>query len=156
MVNPAELVEALVARLRAIPELVAEMDGDAERIYAYHDHYPKRISLSSAVYEAPHPSILVAWQRTSPGFFGRHEVWKHDFALYLRARETSEVPPTAYYRLWELIVNGVPEGDSVRLLNATIHPACYPMDVPTCARLTDEQGVEHFVVNLSLRELGDA
>jgi hypothetical protein len=30
------------------------------------------------------------------------------------------------------------------------------MDVPTCARITDEQGVDHFVVNLSLKEIGDA
>ena len=156
MLNPGELVEALVAKLRAIPELVAEMEGDAARIYAYHDAYPRKVSLLSAVYEAPHPSILVAWQRTSPGLLGRNEVWKHDFILYLRAREAPEGPDSSYYRLFTLIVNGVPEGDSLRLLNAEVHPACYPMDVPTCGRVTDEQGVDHFVVNLSLREIGDA
>jgi len=156
MLNPGEIVEALIAKLRAIPELVAEMGGDATRISAYHDHYPKRASLLSAVYEAPHPSILVAWQRTSPGLLGRNEVWKHDFVLYLRAGETPESPPTAYYRLFWLIVNGVPAGESVRLLNAQIHASCYPMEAPTCARITDEQGVDHFVVNLSLKEIGDA
>ena len=46
MINPAELVDNLVALLRDIPELVAEMEGDAERIYAYHDQYPKRASLA--------------------------------------------------------------------------------------------------------------
>jgi hypothetical protein len=66
MLNPGEIVEALVAKLRAIPELVTEMEGDATRICAYHDAYPRKVSLLSAVYEAPHPSILVAWQRTSP------------------------------------------------------------------------------------------
>ncbi|MCS7023890.1 MAG: hypothetical protein NZV14_03760 [Bryobacteraceae bacterium] len=35
MINPAELVDALVAKLRAIPALVIVMEGDAERIRAY-------------------------------------------------------------------------------------------------------------------------
>ena len=34
MINPAELVDNLVAMLPAIPDLVVEMDGDPERIYA--------------------------------------------------------------------------------------------------------------------------
>jgi len=70
MINPAELVDALVEKLRAIPELVAEMEGDPQRIYAYHDLYPKRVSLPLAIYEMPVPSILVAWQGTTPGSFG--------------------------------------------------------------------------------------
>ena len=109
MTNPAETVEALVAKLRAIPELVAEMEGDAARIYAYHDAHPRNVSLLSAVYEAPHPSIVVAWQRTSPGQFGRNEVWKHDLILYLRAREAPEAPDSSYCRLFMLMVNGVPQ-----------------------------------------------
>ena len=35
MINPADLVDHLVAMLRDIPELVAEMNGDSERIFAY-------------------------------------------------------------------------------------------------------------------------
>jgi len=156
MLSAGDILEALIAKLRAIPDLLVEMDGDAARIYPYHDAYPTHVSLRSAVYEAPHPSIVVAWQRTSPGQFGRNEVWKHDFILYLRAREAPEGPDSGYYRLFMLMVNGVPDGESLRLLNAEIHPSCYPMDVPTCGRVTDEQGVDHFVVNLSLREIGDA
>jgi hypothetical protein len=41
VINPAELVDNLVALLREHPELVAEMDGDEQRIFAYHDQYPK-------------------------------------------------------------------------------------------------------------------
>ena len=36
MVNPSEISVHLVELLRSIPELVAEMGGDTERIYAYH------------------------------------------------------------------------------------------------------------------------
>ena len=34
MIDTAELVDNLVATLRDIPELVMEMNGDSERIYA--------------------------------------------------------------------------------------------------------------------------
>mgnify|MGYP000094317710 CR=1 FL=1 len=90
MIDPAELVDNLVALLRDLPDLVMEVDGDPDRIYAYHDLYPKRVSLPLAIYEMPVPSILVAWQGTVPGSFGSSEAWKHNLSLYLRARETLE------------------------------------------------------------------
>jgi hypothetical protein len=156
VINPAELVDALVAKLRAIPELVAEMEGDAERIRAYHDLYPKRVSLALAIYEMPAPAILVAWQGTTPGSFGAGEAWKHNLSLYLRARETFEGdPPTAYYRLFDRIVNGVPTGSAFKMLYTTIHPACHPMDLPSIERATDEQGTDYFQVTVSFTEMGD-
>jgi enterochelin esterase-like enzyme len=45
MIDTAALVDNLVATLRDISELVAEMNGDPAAIYAYHDQYPKRVSL---------------------------------------------------------------------------------------------------------------
>jgi hypothetical protein len=157
MINPAELVEALVAKLRAIPELVAEMDGDAGRIYAYHDSYPKRVSLPAAIYEMPVPAIMVAWQGTVPGTFGANEAWKHNLSLYLRAREVFEGdPPSAYYRLFSLIVNGVPASSALKLLYTTVHDRCHPMDTPSIQRTTDEQGTDYFEVNISFTEIGDA
>jgi hypothetical protein len=147
MINPAELVDALVAKLRAIPELVAEMHGDPERIRAYHDLYPKRVSLALAIYEAPVPSILVAWQGTTPGRFGAGEAWKHNLSLYLRAAD--------YYRMLDLIVNGVPAGGALKMLYSTIHERCHPMDLPSIQRATDEQGADYFEVTLSFTEMGD-
>ncbi len=156
MINPAELVDALVAKLRAIPELVAEMEGDPERIRAYHDLYPKRVSLPLAIYEMPVPSILVAWQGTTPGSFGSSEAWKHNLSLYLRARETLEDdPPTAYYRLFDLIVNGVPAGSALKMLYTTVHERCHPMDLPSIQRAADEQGTDYFEVTVSFTEMGD-
>jgi len=156
MINPAELVDALVEKLRAIPELVLEIEGDPQRIYAYHDLYPKRVSLPLAIYEMPVPSILVAWQGTTPGSFGAGEAWKHNLSLYLRARETLEGdPPTAYYRLFDLIVNGVPAGGALKMLYTTIHPRCHPMDLPSIQRTSDEQGTDYFEVTVSFTEMGD-
>ena len=60
MIDTSELVDNLVALLRDIPDLVTEMDGDPERIYAYHDQYPKKVSLAFAIHQMPTGSILIA------------------------------------------------------------------------------------------------
>jgi hypothetical protein len=156
MINPAELVDNLVALLRDIPELVTEMGGDEQRIFAYHDQYPKRASLAAAIHDMPAPATMVAWQGTQPGSFGGVDVWKHQVTLYLRARETFDGdPPTAYYRLFRLITKGVPTPVGVPLINATVHPSCYPMDLPLIQRQSDAEGLDYFEVPLSFMEMGD-
>ena len=156
MINPAELVDNLVAMLRAIPDLVAEMEGDPERIYAYHDQYPKKASLAQAIHTMPAPEVMAVWQGTAPGTFGTADVWKHQVTLYLRARETDESdPPAAYYRLFRLITKGVPAESEVPMLNATVHPSCYPMDLPLIQRQTDAEGLDYFEVPITFTEIGD-
>lgn len=156
MINPAELVDNLVAMLRTIPDLVAEMDGDPERIYAYHDQYPKKASLAQAIHTMPAPAVMAVWQGTAPGTFGTADVWKHQVTLYLRAREASESdPPAAYYRLFRLITRGVPAESEVPMLNATVHPSCYPMDLPLIQRQTDAEGLDYFEVPITFTEIGD-
>src|SRR5215471_19954499 len=109
MIDTSELVDSLVATLRDIPELVEQMGGDPERIFAYHDQYPKKISLAHALHSMPAPSILVVWQGTQPGSFGGFDVWKHQISLFLRARESvGGDPPTPYYRMFRSITKGVP------------------------------------------------
>ena len=156
MINTSELVDNLVAALRDIPDLITEMNDDPERIYAYHDQYPKRSSLPMAIHQMPAPGIMVAWQGTAPGSFGGNDVWNHQTTLYLRARETSDSePPTAYYRLFRLITKGVPASAGVPMINATIHPSCYPMDLPSIQRQTDAEGLDYFEVSMSFTEIGD-
>ena len=156
MIDPSILINALVALLQDIPELVTEMNGDPDRIYAYHDQYPKRSSLPFAIHQMPSPSIMAAWQGTVPGTFGGNDVWKHQVTLYLRASETFDGdPPTAYYRLFRLITKGVPASAGLPVLNATVHPSCYPMDVPSIQRATDAEGLDYFEVNMSFTEIGD-
>ena len=156
MINPAELVDNLVALLRAIPDLVAEMGGDEQRLFAYHDQYPKRASLAAAIHDMPAPGLMAAWQGTTPGSFGGVDVWKHQVTLYLRAGETFDGDPlTAYYRLFRLITKGVPSSLGVPLINATVHPSCYPMDLPLIQRQTDAEGLDYFEVPMTFTEAGD-
>jgi hypothetical protein len=156
VIDPSILVSSFVALLKDIPDLVTEMDGDPERIYAYHDQYPKRSSLAMAIHTMPAPAIMAVWQGTSPGAFGGVDVWKHQVTLYLRARETFDGdPPTAYYRLFRLITKGVPAAAGAPMINATIHPSCYPMDLPLIQRQTDAEGLDYFEVPITFTEIGD-
>ena len=156
MIDPSEIITNLVAMLRDIPDLVVEMDGDGDRIYAYHDQYPKNVSLVHAMHAMPAPAIMAVWQGTQPGSFGGVDVWKHQVTLFLRARETvSGDPPTAYYRLFRLITKGIPAAAGVEMLNATVHSSCHPMDLPMIQRQTDAEGLDYFELPLSFTEIGD-
>jgi hypothetical protein len=156
MIDPSELITNLIGTLRDIPDLVVEMGSDAERIYPYHDSYPKNVSLVHAIHAMPAPGLMVVWQGTQPGSFGGVDVWKHQVTIFLRTRETFEGDaPTAYYRLFRLITKGVPTAAGVEMLNATVHPSCYPMDLPQIQRQTDAEGLDYFEVPLSFTEIGD-
>ncbi len=156
MIDPSELVTNLVAMLRNIPDLVAEMDLDPERIYPYHDSYPKKVSLVHAIHSMPAPGLMVVWQGTQPGSFAGVDVWKHQITLFLRARETFEGDaPSAYYRLFRLITKGVPTAAGIEMINATVHPSCYAMDLPQIQRQTDAEALDYFEVPLSFTEIGD-
>ena len=89
MVNIAQVVDAIVEKLREIPELVTEMGANPDRIYAYHDHYPKRTSLPQAIYQMPAPSVMVAWQGTAPGNFGENE-WPEDIVAHWQQEPAKE------------------------------------------------------------------
>lgn len=156
MIDPSTLIDSLVTLLRDIPDLVMEVGGDPDRIYAYHDQYPKKSSLALAIHQMPSPSIMAAWQGTAPGNFGGNDVWKHQASLFLRARETFDGDqPTAYYRLFRLFTKGGPASAGVPMINVTVHPSCYPMDVPSVQRATDAEGLDYFEVTMSFTEIGD-
>ncbi len=156
MIDTSVLVDNLVAALRDIAPLVHEMGGDPDRIYAYHDQYPKKGSLAHALHQMPTPSIMAVWQGTGPGSFGGFDVWKHQVTLYIRARETFDGdPPTPYYRIFRLITKGVPAASGQQMLNTTIHPSCHPMDLPSIQRQTDAEGLDYFEVPITFTEIGD-
>lgn len=154
MIDPSQIVNNLVAMLQDIPELVTELGGDPARVYAYHDSYPKNISLVHAIHNMPAPSIMAVWQGTAPGAFGGVDVWKHQITLFLRAKPEATAT-TAYYLLFRLITKGIPDATGIAMENATVHPSCYPMDLPQIQRQTDAEALDYFEVPLSFTETGD-
>jgi len=39
--------------------------------------------------------------------------------------------------------------------NTTVHPSCYPMDLPSILRQTDAEGLDYFEVPITFTEIGD-
>ncbi len=156
MIDTAVLVDNLVAALRGIPGLLDEMGGDPERIFAYHDSYPKKVSLAHAIHTMPAPAIMAVWQGTAPGAFGGFDVWKHSVTLYLRTRESFDGEPRSPYNtMHRLIVKGVPAQFGQQMLNVQVHPSCHPMDLPSIQRQTDAEGLDYFEVPITFTEIGD-
>jgi hypothetical protein len=159
LINPSEIVDALVTLLRSIPDLVEELGGNEENIFAYHDRYPKNISIEKAKYEQPSPSVMAVWQGTGVGNQGSFTVWKHSVSLFLRsAEDPGDDIPTGYYTLYRLILKGVPESGvgEQPMIYQTVHASCTPMDdVPSIQRQSDASGIDYFEITLSFTEIGD-
>lgn len=158
MVNPSEIVDELVTLLRSIPDLVEAAGGDEENIFAYHDRYPKNISLVNAILHQPSPSVMAAWQGTGLGGRGGFTAWRHSISIFLRSDEDSgEEIPEGYYTLYRLILKGVPEaGDGQPMIYTRVHASCDPMDdIPSIQRQTDAEGVDYFEIQMSFTEIGD-
>lgn len=155
MLNPALILDSFVAKLQAIPELVAEMGGDAERISGYHDAFPLKASLAVSIHEMPSPGILVAWTGTAPTGEGRR--WKHGYSVFIRSGRAQADDAGKHgteYFFW-LIVNGVPEGCAHSLLYEQVHASCEPMDVPSVVRDKDAEAVDFLHLSTAFDEIGD-
>jgi hypothetical protein len=105
MLNPADILDALVAKLQGIPALVTALTS-ASNIVAFHHSWPTASYLQAALLEMKAPGILVVWRESGPGTFGNSEVWKHTFSLIVRPPEAT-VGSANYGALFALVVNGI-------------------------------------------------
>lgn len=157
MTNPGILLDAIVAQLRAVPLLVAEMGGDAQRILPYYDEYPKYKDVTRAIALLPAPGILVVYEGTSQGG-GRMQPWAHQFRLVVKLGEKQPTDTGAvHYAALYLLVEGIPTANPLNLLNMEINSSCDAMDVPRWQRqslIVSAAGdsIDYFVVNWTLTE----
>jgi hypothetical protein len=161
MVNPKTILAEWVAALQALPDLVEALGGDATRIQFYSENatvFGQQTQNNSrlAILSMPPGSIMVEWQGTGPTRLGTALVFAHHFSLYLRAPEDADV---GYEDLFNLIVNGVPQGGSLAMLHTAVDPTCEPMDLdlPTAQRNTvvisaDGATFEYFEIRTRLVE----
>jgi hypothetical protein len=151
MVDPATLISALVTKLRLIPGVVTEMDGDATAVAAYEDTFPSATSLQNAIATMPSPGILVVWNGSGPAASGRGERWTHRFSLILRARNK-------YTTLYSAIMNGVPTGGTLKFPLVTLDAGCSPINTATCDRrslfIDERTSLDFFELQFSLAERG--
>lgn len=159
MTNPGNLIDGIVSALRSVPDLVAEHGGDANRIAAFDGFYLAQPTVALAVFEMPIPGTLVVYQGFGPG--GVANRWHHRVSLFHRQRPAAEIESATTYlaALW-LLVNGVPAGQTQRLVDYEFHGDYDSMLPPTLARRTmllDQAGgaVDYFEVQLAVPEKGD-
>lgn len=111
MQNPSTLIDSLVTALRAIPELVALLEGNANNVVAYKRTYPASLQLEQAIHELNPPAVMVAHLRT---IFGRNI--EHQFVFVLRSKGSPDEMFTA-------IRESVPTGyGGVKFKRAQVQP----------------------------------
>lgn len=148
MILPTVVRDALVTALRSIPGLVSQLNADAENIRAYEDVYPQNTNLAAAVHDMVPPSILVAYQTWGETEFGGGMPIRHRLSIYVRPAVDS-----SYSDLTALFVNGIPAGQPLPMITATIHADLDPMRLDgDCVRELDAEGVEYWILNVSFNE----
>ena len=147
MINPNDLVRAMVTAFLNIPELVPQMAAVAP-IVAYVDNHPA--SLGKAVYQMQPGSVLVAWNETHLRE-GETEPWAHAVEIYVRAlRGRSSLD------LAVLLVNGIPDpGDGLPWRYCPLMPGVLPTLVEPIVRTSDAEQIDFVTVSTETLETGD-
>lgn len=142
MGNPDDLLDAICAKLRKIPGVLAMVKDLPENIAPYLDDEP---SVLEAVNAMPLPSILVVLEMSDNGEFEKAQ-YAYNFLAYLRLPE--ERTGTAFYR----ICSGVATGDNMPFTLAEIHPDFEMIGLPNLRRDTDEDQVEYPAISMRFRD----
>ena len=143
MVKPSDLVAALVAKLKLIPGLVTLMGADASNISAYADIYPQNVNLPRAILKMKSPSTLVAYRRLREegGII-------HVLTIFVRPAVDGSLSD-----LYEIFVEGIPTGQPLALVYATVDDNLEPMVIEgEWGPVEDSEGTEYLELNVSFKE----
>ncbi len=165
MIDGAVLIDELLDLLRTVPDLLAAVGDDEDKIYSYHDSYPERIDIEQARRLMPVPSVMVSYRGLQWGG-DRTDPWEHVIEIDLRiGKETllgegeepdpGETTARGYYRMIRALTKGKPAGWDVELTHGTVIESCYPAQVQSIQRQGDREGVDYFEVLMSFTEIGD-
>jgi hypothetical protein len=160
MLEPDVLLDSIVTAYRACPGLVAEMNGDSDRIRAYRDSI-EQTNYRVAILQLGAPGILVMYDGDYLSAFNGDPVRRYQFSIIYRGRPTNKSEsPSGTGHLRYLLEKAVPAGSSVPLRSYRIHSSCYEMDPTTNGResvMVSMEGdtIDYFRVRMSLAEIGD-
>jgi hypothetical protein len=147
MINPNDLVMAMVAAFGNIPELVAVL-APVSPIAGHLDNHPA--SLAKAVYQMQPGSVLVAWQETRFRE-GETEPWEHVVEIFVRALKGQSNLDVAV-----LLINGVPvPGDGLPWRFCPLLAGVLPTIVQPIARTPDAEQIDLVTISTETLETGD-
>lgn len=163
--NHNSLYAGIEASLRAIPELVAGLNGEPERIMSLDRVMPPAVSKMQAITEMAASTLLIVHMVSGMVQTQFGWKWRHDFRIYLRAETLTTARPEVfgYHDLYDAIVNGKPNdgvtwNGEVNWRFATLHPACDPVAggaIQQTSAPLEDWGAEHWYLAFSMLEHGD-
>lgn len=86
MIDPETILDAIVTKLKAIPEVVTEL-GSANGVVAFKDDQAEGASLARAVIGQERGTVLVAWTGVSESTGAPGTLISYDYELHLRPRQ---------------------------------------------------------------------
>lgn len=156
MLNPSDLLSAIVALYNGIPALVAAMtDTGGANINSYDDVYPGASDSSRALVELPSPGMLVRYEGTVGDNTEVRGTYVHDFSVWIRSKGTTIVSTQRYSDIGHLLLNGIPTGGTLMMSRLQIVPGVEPLVFDYYQRRTDQNGLEYFEFRFHLPEIGD-
>lgn len=152
MLNPDDLVDAIVAKIKLVSGFMAYMANDAANVKAYTDD---ETGVLNAVGAMEAPSTLVMWQELEEVSEGQ-AAWTHRIEIAVRPLP-NQASPNRFGAVLYALINGVPAGGSKRLFADVDTPDVRweMLGIPQAVRSVDEQGVEYILVSVRYRQKGD-
>jgi hypothetical protein len=149
MLNPSDILNALVADLQSVPAL----SGLAPSIVAYSDTSPNYRSLDECINSQIGNAIIVAWMGTDIGYRGSSPRWQHRFKLVLIGPGLNDDSPEdpGYFTTLTNLLNSVPPGGA-SWLGRTILTNLDPPDVTEIKPVRGES-TTHVEISFSMLEI---
>jgi len=151
MTKIADLLNAIVASLQAIPGLVTLL-GDASHISAYRHQFPTSTSWALALHQLkPLPAILVLWRGQRSSAVGNIPSRAQDLSLLIRDGEGVDISD-----IWAAILDGVPTTGTGLKWMWEIHDSVYMIREPELLlqtlQITDTAWLDYHEARFSLTE----
>jgi hypothetical protein len=161
MLNPGELLDAVVSTYRATPDLVAALGNDASRVSAFIDRYPSD-GLLLFIWDKMKPGdLLIVYHGSQLVTLSGYSLRRHLLSAVWRPPSLGGSPTSSdAYAVLPLLQDGVPTGRSVSPLYFGVLDTCQPMSVHTQMRksiVINERGatLDYWESSFTINEIGD-
>ena len=150
MLNFNIILEAIVTAWQNVPGIIQAMDGEIEAIHYFAIRRPEFPSYEDALSKMQWPSILVSHVSVNLGFRGQITQWRHNLRADIKLTGETVDYPT----LLTLLVDGIPTGNSLTLMQCSFLDECDSMEDVVFSRQVDGEGKAYYSMEFALQEKG--